>query len=235
MAISFFCISNFRKSYISRVTKGFFGAIRDLKLVEVVFYGIFAIFLIFSAILLAGFVQIVFYDWTPPEIYTYYLASVIGESIALLFLYIRNVAGLREGVKKVMVFDTNKKINDYMLNLISSGSSLDIVSGTLSWVSEDDRIRQKMIERAKNAEINIYLPKKNKIATLLENNGVSLHISPSLAIKQFARFTLVDRNNPGSSMLAVGCGILPHFTISEFDPKSNAQVVTLAQNYLEIL
>lgn len=145
------------------------------------------------------------------------------------------MAGLREGIKKVMVFDTNKKINDYMLNLISSGSSLDIVSGTLSWISEDDRIRQKMIERAKNAEINIYLPKKNAIATLLENNGVTLHISPSLANKQFARFTLVDKNNPGSSMLAVGCGILPDFTISEFDPKSNPQVVTLAQNYLEIL
>ena len=220
---------------MSRVTRTLFGATRDLKLIEVVFYGIFGIFLIFSAILLAGFVQIVFFEWTPPEIYTYYLASVIGESIGLLFLYIRNVAGLREGVKKVMIFDTNKKINDYMLNLISSGSSLDIVSGTLSWVSEDDRIRQKMIERAKNAEINIYLPKKNAIATLLENNGVTLHISPSLAKKQFARFTLVDRNNPGSSMLAVGCGILPDFTISEFDSKSNSQVVTLAQNYLEIL
>jgi len=205
-----------------------------LKLVEVVFFGILGIFLVFSAILLAGFVKIVLYDWTPPEIYTAYLASVIGESIALLFLYVKNVAGLREGIK-VITCDTNKKINDYMLNLVSSGSSLDIVSGTLSWAREDDRIKQKMIERSKNADINIYLPKKNAIATELETQGVTLHISPTLENKLFARFTLVDRTNPGSSMLAVGCGTLPAFTISEFTAKSNSQVVALAQNYLEIL
>ena len=88
-----------------------------MKFVAVVFYGIFIIFLVFSAILLAGFVQIIFFNWTPPEIYTAYLASVIGESIALLLLYIKNPSDLR-GVRNVKLFNSNEKINDYMLGLI---------------------------------------------------------------------------------------------------------------------
>lgn len=207
-----------------------------MKLVTIFFYAVFVIFIAFSAILLYGFFNIVFFNWSPPEIYNYYLASVVGESIIMFFLYIKNVAGLRDGVKKVHKCDTNEKINEYMLDLVSKGTSLDIVSGKLSWVVSTPKIKQKLIERSKKGQVTIYLPKKNSVAKELENYGANIVEAPNMNVKKpFARFTLVNKAHPGSTLLAVGSGVLPNFVISEFDTTSNSQVVTLAQNYLEIL
>jgi hypothetical protein len=204
------------------------------NLVALVFYGIFVIFLIFSAILLAGFVQVVFFNWTPPGIFIVYFASVIGESIGMLLLYVKNVSGLRTGIKTT-TYKKEADINKYMKRIISSGSTLDIVSGKLSWVSGDETVKRTILGRAKDYEINIYLPSMNDTAKELGKNGVHIFIVPSLGTKPFARFTLVDKNQPGSAVLAVGCGKIPDFTISEIDEQSNAQVVTLARNYVERL
>jgi hypothetical protein len=204
------------------------------NLATLVFYGIFVIFLVFSAILLAGFVQIIFFNWTPPSIFTTYFASVIGESIGMLLLYVKNVSGLRTGIKTT-TYKKEADVNKHMKEIISSGSTLDIVSGKLSWVSGDETVKKTILDRAKTFEINIYLPETNDVAQELGRNGVNICIVPSLGNKRYARFTLVDKNQPGSAMLAVGCGIIPDFTISEINEQSNAQVVTLAKDYVDRL
>jgi hypothetical protein len=136
---------------------------------------------------------------------------------------------------KAVTYTSDEEINNYMKKLISSGSTLDIVSGRLHWVSEDKTVKKKMIERAKNAEINIYLPGENQIARELGMNGLHIHIIPSLGRYQHARFTLVDKNRPGSAILAVGCGRIPKFIISEFYEDSYPQVVALARDYINRL
>jgi hypothetical protein len=136
---------------------------------------------------------------------------------------------------KAITYTNDEEINNYMKKLISSGSTLDIVSGRLHWVSEDETVKQKMIERARSTEINIYLPEENQISRELRINGLHIHIIPSLARNQHARFTLVDKNRPGSAMLAVSCGRIPKFTISEFHEDSYPQVVALARDYVNRL
>jgi hypothetical protein len=194
----------------------------------------YIIFAVSAAILLVGLAEMVFSNWSPPSFYYYVFGIVILESIAFLFLWMKNTFGLRTSMKAITYAD-DKEINNHMKKLIASGSTLDIVSGRLHWVSEDETVKQQMIERAKEAEINIYLPAENQTARELRTNGLHIHIIPSLGRDQHARFTLVDKNRPGSAMLAVGCGRAPKFTISEFHENSYPQVIALARDYLNRL
>lgn len=194
---------------------------------------VYLIFVICAAILLSGLVGMIFYGWTLPQFYFLIFATVISEPIALFLLWTKNILGLRSGVK-IRKYATDEEINEYMKRLISSGSTLDIVSGRLHWVSEDQTVKRTIIERAKGADINIYLPAENQIARELKEKGLHVHIDPSLG-EPHARFTLVDKGRPGSAMLAVGYGRIPDFNISEFYEANSPQVVALARDYIKKL
>lgn len=190
--------------------------------------------MIAAAFLLMGLVQIIIFNWAPPEFYFYVFGVVILEPIGLFILWTKNVLSLRTGIKEV-TYTNDEDINNYMKKLISSGSTIDIVSGRLHWVAEDASVKQRLIERASSAEINIYLPRDNQTARELREHGLHVHIIPTLARAPHARFTLVDRGRPGSAMLAVGAGRIPKFTISEFYEDSYPQVVALARDYINKL
>jgi len=194
----------------------------------------YAIFLISAAISLIGLVRVVFFDWTPPEIYFYAFVVSVAEPVGFLVLWTKNIFGIRTGIK-VKTYANDQEINNYMKNLISSGSTLDIVSGRLHWVSEDESVKQRIIERARTAEINVYIAEGNPIASELGQSGIHVHIVHSLRGAPHARFTLVDKGRPGAAMLAVGTGRIPSFSISEFHEKSHPQVVALARDYIERL
>lgn len=131
---------------------------------------------------------------------------------------------------------TKDTVYEFMLELVSSGSTLDIIGEQLSWISESDEIKSKLISRAKNGvEINIYLPRENAISNELKKNNIQIHVCPDLTKSPYARFTLVDKNNPGAIKLAVGSGTYPNFKISEFNEASNAQVVAMARDYVNML
>jgi hypothetical protein len=203
------------------------------RLLHYFLYTVYAIFVINAVILSAGLLNIIFFGWIPSQLYAYAFAVVVLEPIAIFLLWTRDILGLRTGIKE-MKYSSEEKINEYMKKLISSGSTLDIVSGRLHWVSEDESVKQKIIERAKNADINIYLPEMNEIAQELQKNGLSIHIVPSLRAPH-GRFTLVDMNRPGSAVLAVGAGRIPNFRISEFYENNHPQVVALARDYIQTL
>lgn len=177
--------------------------------------------------------NITFFGWIPPQLYLYAFGVVVLEPIAIFLLWTKDILGLRTSIKE-MKYSTEEKINEYMKKLISSGSTLDMVSGRLHWVSEDESVKQKIIERSESADINIYLPSMNEVAQELQENGISIHIVPSLRAPH-ARFTLVDMNRPGSTVLAVGAGRVPRFKISEFYEDTHPQVVALARDYIQTL
>ena len=131
---------------------------------------------------------------------------------------------------------TEDSVFEFMLELVSSGSTLDIVAEQLSWISKNKDIKSKLISRAKSGvEINIYLPRENAISNELKDKNIQIHICPDLAKSPYARFTLVDKNNPGAIKLAVGFGTYPNFKISEFNETSNAQVIAMARDYVNSL
>ena len=197
-------------------------------------YTMYFIFAISAGISLLGLAQIVLYNWRPPEVYYYVFSIAVLEPVGLFVLWTKNIFGLRTGIR-VTTYANDEAVNSYMKNLVSSGSTLDIVSGRLHWVSEDNSVKQKMIERARSARIDIYMPEENEIARELGRSGLHIHIIPSLRGAPHARFTLVDRGRPGAAILAVGSGRIPTFTISEFYEDSYPQVVALARDYIDRL
>lgn len=133
------------------------------------------------------------------------------------------------------LYTTEKEINKYMLSLVSSGSTLDIVSNQLHWINEDGKIKSKIISRAKSGRINIYIPKPNDISKELKKRKVRIHICPELGMSPHPRFTLVNKDRPGTAMLAIASGRIPKFLISEFDESIFSQVVSLAREYVNSL
>lgn len=133
-------------------------------------------------------------------------------------------------------YTTEKEINKYMFKLISTGSTLDIVSNRLHWVSENSKIRSSLIMRADcGDEINIYLPKKNTTCNELKKHGVKIYVCADLGNSPHARFTLINKNIPGAATLAVGSPKPSGFMISEFSESANAQVVAMARDYVNTL
>ncbi len=133
-------------------------------------------------------------------------------------------------------YTTEKEINKYMYKLVSSGSTLDIVSNRLHWVSENSKIRSALTMRADSGdEINICLPKKNATCNELKKHGVKIYVCDDLGDSPHARFTLIDKNFPGAATVAVGSKTSSGFMISEFSESSNAQVVAMARDYVNTL
>jgi hypothetical protein len=134
---------------------------------------------------------------------------------------------------KITTFKKQEDANNYMKTIISEGN-LDIVSDKFSWVSEP--IQKKMMEIIKKGgEINLYLPSVNTQVQRLKNIGAKVWVVPSLTGKTFAHFTLIDRLDPGSVKLAVGCHSQEGYQISEIVGTNNPPLVTLANSYVEKL
>ena len=137
--------------------------------------------------------------------------------------------------EQIQTYSSEEKVNNYMKKLISSGSTLDIVSNRLHWVSEDESVKEKLITRARIADINIYLPRENEIARELINNGLKVHIVPSIGTSPNARFTLVDKDRPSGTLLAAAFGRIPALKIQEFLEETHPHVVAIARDYIDLL
>ena len=135
----------------------------------------------------------------------------------------------------IQIYSTEEEVNRYMKHLISSGSTLDIVSNRLHWVSEDESVKERLIIRSGVSDINIYLPRENEIARELMDRGLNIHIVPLLGTSPNARFTLVDKDRPSGTLLAAAFGRIPTLKIQEFPEETHPHVVAIARDYIALL
>lgn len=134
------------------------------------------------------------------------------------------------------IFRTHKQINKFLKGFIKKGTTVDIFSTKLSWVAEDASVKNCLIQHAKKGcVICVYLPKKNKIARVLEKNGVKVVTYTPLRFEPSCRFTLLNRGSAGSRVLAVGSGIIPNFKIREFKEAEDPKIIALAEDLTAIL
>jgi len=193
------------------------------------------IFIALVIIVGAGFVWAIFFGHSLFDGFWTLFALVVAEPVGILFLWARNVLGLRTPQGRKMTFTSQGDINDYMKRLIESGSAVDIVSGRLSWVRGDQEVENAIVTHSSNAAVTIFLPANNDISKRLTDRGVRITITPLLTGGPKARFTLVNKDRPGSGLLAVGFGNLPSFEISEFPEPQYPQIVALARDYIAAL
>lgn len=96
--------------------------------------------------------------------------------IILLIIYglllLDSIRRLCAELKKVIVRPNETKVCDYLDKWIDDSGRLAIVSRDLSWVK--DKIKTKLINKAKNGELIVILPKNNEISRKLMDAGAEV-------------------------------------------------------------
>ncbi len=206
-----------------------------LRLAQGVILVALAILSVMAAIVSIAIVWAVLYQHPLFDGFWYVFGLTIAEPLGLLYLWSKNALGLREQVGKRMTFNTHGEINNYMKQLIRKGSAVDIVSRNLSWVQGDQSVEDVIVEHSKISTLSIFVPGENAIVKKLRERGVPLHVVQALAGGPRARFTLLNKDRPGSGILAVGWGDPPSFTVLEFHESGYPQIIALARDYVNSL
>lgn len=103
-------------------------------------------------------------------------------------------------------------VNDYMHNVINTGSKCTISSNNLSWVT--DEILDLMKRKAKSGDLELVMPKENDISKELGEAGAKLSYysanDPDFGFK--SRFTLIN-DGRSDSWVVIGYSSEDHHTI----------------------
>jgi hypothetical protein len=158
----------------------------------------------------------------------------IAALAATVILAVIDIRGWWKG--RVKCHRNEKSVNEYMLKLLNRGGSVKIFANNLSWVRDAHEVRAFLESAAGNGrDIRIFVPKLNDLTTELAANGVMIHTYSNLNYEPSARFTLLNPDEPGSSLLAIGKGTFPHFYIEEFSDQTHSRVLAVARDLLNIL
>jgi hypothetical protein len=145
--------------------------------------------------------------------------------------YVDVVSWLRNRKK---MYKTEEEINNYMRGLLKRGGSANIFACNLSWVTPD--VEGFLMDRAKsNKVLKLYVPRHNDVTRQLASKGIRIVTYTDLDYTPEVRFTLLNPEEPGSSILAIGKGTVPKFVIEEFTDVDNARMISIARDLFRIL
>jgi hypothetical protein len=90
-----------------------------------------------------------------------------------------------------------------MHNLIYNRGRTVIFSRNLTWV--EGKVKQTLIKKAENKELEIYVEKPVEVSTLLEKKGAQIYTYEDLICDaEIVRFTIVDAYKSSGAKLAIG-------------------------------
>jgi hypothetical protein len=133
-------------------------------------------------------------------------------------------------------YKTEEAVNKYMLKLLKRAGSVSIFANNLSWIRRAPEIREYLKAQAgAGRRICIFVPKHNDLTQEMAAEGVTIKTYPGLAYEPSARFTLLNPDEPGSSLLAIGKGTFPNFYIEEFSDQTHSRVLSVTRDLLKIM
>lgn len=146
----------------------------------------------------------------------------------------------RTGFRGILIRDRNQAaINRYMKELFARGSTIDVVSSRLGWIEGDPTMQGHVVSLARQGKkFRFHLSEDNTTATQLRSGqpNIQVYIPQSNSqVGEQPRFTLINRQAPGSTTLAVGFADGDHWRIDEFTSKKHPQIIAIARGYVEHL
>jgi hypothetical protein len=170
------------------------------------------------------------------------ITSVIGNIISstLFRLGLIQVRWTKRGFREVRIRRANQvRINRYLKDLFSSASTIDVVSNRLSWIEGDSTMEGHILTLAQQGkQFRFHLPNDNEVARRIRSGrpNITVFVSSLPVLSgEHPRFTLTNRNRPGSGILAVGFQDGPDWRITEFTARGHPQIVAIARGYVESL
>lgn len=126
------------------------------------------------------------------------LASYV---LVVLWITISEISNHMKGAPKT--FKTEKGINEYMKNWVSSGGRTAIFSRDMSW-ARDPSTKQVLINKSRKEELILCVEKDNELILELKSNGATVIHYGNYHVPR-SRFTIVDYGKEGARV-AVGVG-----------------------------
>ncbi len=161
------------------------------------------------------------------------LALLLAAAASLVIAVLDLQSWWRNRAKR---YKSEQSINEYLLRLLERGGSVSVFANHLSWVRSSPSIRNLLIQQARaGRDVRIYVPHNTDLTRELSAKGVRVISYESLEYEPEARFTLLNPNEPGSSLLAIGKGTLPDFFIEEFSDATHSRVISVARDLLQIV
>lgn len=169
--------------------------------------------------------------------------SIIANLITTVLFNLRliNVHRIKRGYREIRIRGNNQShINRYLKELFSRASSIDIVSSRLSWIESDSSMEAHITNLSQQGkQFRFHLPDDNIIAKRIRLKRQNIRVFVSklpILLGEHPRFTLTDRNTPGSGILAVGYSDgREDWLINEFTFRDHPQILAIARGYVESL
>jgi hypothetical protein len=124
------------------------------------------------------------------------------------------------------------KIQKYMYNWIENGGKVAILSNDMSWVVNDN-MKNMLHVKARNNELDLYLPKEIPLSRELKESGAIVHTFQEIEYIPESRFTIINRGRM-DAQVAVGRSKGQIHTIEEFS-QGQHPVFHIANDLINIL
>jgi hypothetical protein len=133
-------------------------------------------------------------------------------------------------------YETPEAVNEYMLKLFRRGGSMSVYANSFAWLNSSGELRHFLVSEAKQGrQVCLIAPHHSEITRNLSAAGVKVLTYESVQHEPEARFTLLNPDEPGSSLLAIGKGSFPRFYIEEFSDSTHSRVLSVARDLLHII
>ena len=141
------------------------------------------------------------------------LGIFAASNIYVFYRYLNN---------RKKIYRNKKEIHDYMLNWISNTGRTIIFTRDMSWAVTNN-MQLKLTEKSTMGELILCMPKKTKLAEILEKKGAEVYIYPNLDYMPISRFTII-RYGRSDSKVAIGRAIdNGKHSIEEFEKGLHSQ------------
>ncbi|MCW3106589.1 MAG: hypothetical protein JWQ09_1095 [Segetibacter sp.] len=125
-----------------------------------------------------------------------------------------------------------QEINNYMYDWISNIGRIVIFTRDMTWTDEK-RIKDKLIEKSRNDELIVCMPKANEFANELKGHGANIIEYSNLNYQPQSRFTIVQYGR-NDAKVAIGKTYSKYHLIEEFH-NGDHPLFHVAQDLVNIL
>lgn len=204
---------------------------RISKILWVITVGVFALT---SLLTLSGLFYLWFInkDATLPYL-GLFITTLITEIVGVCLLLLKTSVNF---LPKTKNYKSKEDVNKFLSDFALSGTSVEFVSNSATWLSTDIELQDNLIKKAiAGNKVTIITNSKPQRIKGLEENGVEFINNISHCYSPNARFTLINSTRQGSEELAIAMGNFPKHKVFIFNGQNSPYIIAMAKDIINLM
>jgi hypothetical protein len=158
---------------------------------------------------------------------------LIVETVFVVFAFAKSSIS---SLPKTKVYKNEQDVNKFLGEFALRGSSVEFVSNRASWISSDDKLKEKLSNKSKNGHsVTFMTTNKPNNTKKMEEEGVKFISLEEDSYIPNARFTLINSSRQGSEELAIAVGTFPAHTVYVFNGKNAPHLIAMAKDIISLM